>query len=93
MDLYKLYLAVKSEGGFDKVSSTKSWKKISPAMTKNFRQPYLWRLLQKQYRKYLLTYETHNQLLNQTRSANIFLRAPCPVQDLSQPLNMILSSR
>ena len=71
MDLYKLYLAVKSEGGFDKVTSTKSWKKISPAMTKNFRQPYLWRLLQKQYRKYLLTYETHNQLLNQTRSANI----------------------
>ena len=85
MDLYKLYLAVKSEGGFDKVTSTKCWNKISPAMTKNFRHPYLCMLLQRQYKEYLLAYETHNQLLNQTRTANIFLRAPCPAQDLSQP--------
>ena len=83
MDLYKLYLAVESEGGFDKVTSTECWNKISTAM--NFRQPYVCMLLQKQYREYLLAYETHNQLLNQTRTANIFLRAPCPAQDLSQP--------
>ena len=30
-------------------------------MTKNFRQSFLWRLLQKQYRKYLLPYEIHDQ--------------------------------
>ena len=66
MDLYKLYLAVKSEGGFDKVTSTMCWNKISFVMTKNSRQPYLWQLLEQQYGKYLLTYETHNQLLMDT---------------------------
>ena len=52
-----------AEGGFNKCSANKSWKNVSVKMTKNFRQSFLWRLLQKQYRKYLLQYELHDQQL------------------------------
>ena len=61
LDLFKLYTAVTAEGGFNKCSANKSWKNVSVKMTKNFRQSFLWRLLQKQYRKYLLQYELHDQ--------------------------------
>jgi len=57
LDLYKLYNAVREEGGFNNCTVKKAWKNISPQMTPNFRQPVLWRLLQKQYRRYLLKFE------------------------------------
>ena len=59
LDLARLYAAVEAEGGFSRVTAAKSWKRISVKMTRNFRQSFLWRLLQKQYRKYLLDYATH----------------------------------
>jgi len=60
LDLFKLYHIVISEGGFDKCSSNKTWKKISLKMTKNYKPSFLWRILQKQYRKYLLHYEKYS---------------------------------
>ena len=59
LDLARLYAAVEAEGGFSRVTAAKSWKRISVKMTTNFRQSFLWRLLQKQYRKYLLDYAAH----------------------------------
>ena len=55
--IIRLYRAVADEGGFRTCSANKSWKKISVKMTENYRQSFLWRLLQKQYRKYLLKFE------------------------------------
>ena len=57
LDLFKLYKAVSEEGGFRTCSANKAWKKISVKMTQNYRQSFLWRLLQKLYRKYLLKFE------------------------------------
>lgn len=57
LDLFKLYRAVGEEGGFRSCSANKAWKKISVKMTQNYRQSFLWRLLQKLYRKYLLKFE------------------------------------
>ena len=68
LDLYKLYNAVAEEGGFTKCTANKAWKTVSVKMTKNFRQSFLWRLLQKQYRKYLLAFENH---VKQTNSDNM----------------------
>lgn len=95
LDLYRLYHVVQIEGGFEKVTMSKSWKNISQRMTKNFRQPYLWRLLQKQYVKYLLAFETYDQIQRQPRP-NVFSRPSVsvnPVDDPSQPIDMIISSR
>jgi len=60
LDLYKLFHLVISDGGFDKCSSNKTWKKISQKMTKNYKPSFLWRILQKQYRKHLLQYEKYS---------------------------------
>ena len=57
LDLYRLYRAVGEEGGFRNCSAKKAWKKVSVKLTENHRKAYLWRHLQKQYRKYLLKYE------------------------------------
>ena len=95
--MYRLYQVVQIEGGFEKVTISKSWKNISQRMTKNFRQPYLWRLLQKQYVKYLLAFETHKQLQRQPRpTPNVYTRPSVslnPVDDPSQPIDMAISSR
>ena len=41
LDLYKLYNAVREEGGFNNCTVKKAWKNISPQMTPNFRQPVM----------------------------------------------------
>ena len=73
LDLARLYAAVEAEGGFSRVTAAKAWKRISVKMTTNFRQSFLWRLLQKQYRKYLLDYAAH---CDQQRSTETQQAAP-----------------
>ena len=57
LDLYKLYHAVKEEGGFTSCSAKKAWRKVCVKMTSMSNQPSLWRFLQKQYRKLLFQFE------------------------------------
>jgi len=57
LDLFKLFHVVMEEGGFANCSVKKAWKKVCVKMTANHRQPFLWRLLQKLYRKLLLQFE------------------------------------
>ena len=79
LDLARLYAAVEAEGGFSRVTAAKAWKRISVKMTTNFRQSFLWRLLQKQYRKYLLDYAAH---CDQQRSTET---------QQAKPLDMVIS--
>jgi len=58
LDLFKLFNAVLDEGGFHNCNAKKCWKKIGERMTTNHKQPQLWRLLQKMYRRLLLQFET-----------------------------------
>ena len=69
LDLYRLYRAVGDQGGFRSCTTNKAWKKVSVKMTDNFRQSFLWRLLQKQYRKYLLKFEIFDT--NDGKSPNL----------------------
>jgi len=58
LDLFKLFNAVLDEGGFHNCNAKKCWKKIGERVTTNHKQPQLWRLLQKMYRRLLLQFET-----------------------------------
>ena len=58
LDLFKLFHAVLEEGGFHNCNVKKCWKKIGEKVTTNHKQPQLWRLLQKLYRRLLLQFET-----------------------------------
>jgi len=58
LDLFKLFNTVLEEGGFHKCNAKKCWKKIGEKMTANHKQPQLWRLLQKLYRRLLLQFES-----------------------------------
>ena len=59
LDLFKLFNAVMEEGGFANCSAKKAWKKVYMKMDSRNREPQLWRLCQKQYRKFLLHFENY----------------------------------
>jgi len=96
LDLYRLYQEVWIEGGFEKCTATKSWNNVVHRMTKNHRQPLHWRMLQDQYRKFLLSFETQMQMLIQSTDQMInraSIVSNTDDHDLSQPIDMIISNR
>ena len=69
LDLFKLFSVVMAEGGFNKVTVSKSWKRVSVKIVNvKEKQHYLWRMCEKLYRKYLLPFEIQ---LSQGKFQNI----------------------